>query len=323
MERNMRWGIMGTGRIAGKFCDTLKELEGAEIYAVASRTEERSSDFGLRYGVEKTYGSYEELVQDEQVDIIYVATPIGCHYENVKLCLNAGKHVLCEKAFTQSVAESEELYALAKEKSCFLMEALWTKCQPVFRKIMEWKEEGKFGEIQGVEAKFYTRATREHRLMKNRNQGGPLYDIVIYPLVYACALLGYEPQKMNAIAVKDGDDIDVMESIQLLYENGSFASLTGGLSCERQESLYIHGTKGRVLINREEFHSAQRAVLYDWNNEVVEEFDGTFLISGYEYEAMEAMECIRQGRTESALVPMAETIAVIRLLEECRRRWDD
>lgn len=322
MERKVRWGIMGTGRIAGTFSDMLKELEGAEIYAVASRTEEKSRDFGQRYGAEKCYGSYEALVRDEQVDVIYVATAIGCHYENVKLCLNGGKHVLCEKALTRTVAEAEELDALAKEKNCFLMEALWTRCQPVFRKIMEWKTEGKFGEIQGVEAKFYTCATREHRLMKNRSQGGSLFDLVIYPLVYACALLGYEPQKINAIAVKDGDHVDVMESIQLQYENGSFASLTGGLSCERQESLYIHGTKGRVLIHQENFHKAQRAVLYDWNNEVVEDFEGTFLVNGYEYEAMEAMDCIRRGRTESGMVPMKETIAVIRIMEECSRQWD-
>lgn len=319
MEK-IRWGIMGTGRIAGIFCDMLTKLEQAEIYAVASRTEEKALEFGRKYNAEKSYGSYEALVQDTEADIIYVATPIGCHYENVKLCLNAGKHVLCEKALTQRAAEAEELYALAKEKHLFLMEALWTKCQPVFRKIMEWKAEGRFGKIQGVEAKFYTCATREHRLMKNKNQGGVLFDLTIYPLVYACALLGYEPVKINVAAVKDGDDIDVMESIQLQYADGSFASLTGGLACARQECLYIHGTKGRVLIDQEEFHDARRAVLYDWDNRPVEVFEGPFLVNGYEYEAMEAMKCITEGKAGSELIPMEETIAVIRLLEECAER---
>lgn len=320
MEEKIRWGILGTGRIARKFCDTLKELPQALICAVGSRSPETAERFGMEYGIAHCYGSYEELAQDKDVDIIYVATPIACHYENVKLCLNAGKHVLCEKAFTQNVAEAEELYHLAQEKNLFLMEAMWTKCHPVFRKVMEWKEQGKFGEIQAVEAKFYTCATTEHRLMKNRAQGGSLYDLTIYPLTYACALLGYEPERISALAVKGGDEVDVMESIQLSYADGHFASLTGGLSCERQVSLYIHGTKARVLINREFFFQAQRVVLLDWQNQPIEEFEEPFAISGYEYEAREAMECVSRGSATSSLVPMEETIQVIKLMEECRRQ---
>ena len=319
-QPRIRWGILGTGRIAHTFCDTLRKLPQAELYAVGSRNEETAACFAGKYGISKWYGSYEAFVSDENVDIVYVATPIGSHYENVKLCLNAGKHVLCEKALTQTAQEAEELYALAKEKHLFFMEAMWTKCQPVFQKIMEWKEAGSFGHIQGVEARFYTCATREHRLMRDRNQGGALFDLTIYPLMYACALLGYQPKEMHVLAAKDGDDVDVMETIQLSYADGSFASLTGGLACERQISLYIHGTKGRVLIAEEHFHSAQRAVLLDWDNRPIEEFDGSFLVNGYEYEAMEAMDCLGKGETESSLVPMEETIAIIRLLEECQKR---
>ena len=201
------------------------------------------------------------------------------------------------------------------------MEAMWSKCQPVFRKLLQWKEDGAFGRIQGVDARFYTAATSDHRLYKNRNQGGTLYDLSIYPVTYACALLGYEPERITALAATDGDDVDVMESIQLQYKDGSFASLTGGLACKRQMSLYIHGTKGRVLISQENFHQAQRAVLMDWNNQPVEVYEGIFGINGYEYEAQEAMQCIAEGRTESRLVPMEETIAVIRLLEECKTQW--
>ena len=321
--KKTRWGIMGTGRIAGIFCDMLKELEQAEIYAVASRTEEKALEFGQKYQAEKCYESYEALVQDEAVDIIYVATPIACHYENTKLCLNAGKNVLCEKAFTQTVKEAEELYALAREKQLFLMEALWTKCQPVYRKIMEWKRDGKFGEIQGIEARFYTAATREHRLIKNKSQGGVLFDLTIYPLMYACALLGYEPAKINAVAVKSNDDIDIMESIQLLYENGSFASLVGGLASEKVVSLHVHGTKGRLLLEQEYFFQAQKAVLLDWDNRQIGEIEAPFMANGYEYEAIEAMNCISEGKTQSKLIPMEETIAVIRILEECRKQWNE
>lgn len=319
-QSTIRWGILGTGRIAHTFCDTLKKLPQAEIYAVGSRKEETAACFGREYGASKWYGSYEKFAADQDVDIVYVATPIGSHYENVKLCLNAGKHVLCEKALTQTAREAEELYALAQEKQLFLMEAMWTKCQPVFQKIMEWKKSGGFGRIQGVEARFYTCATREHRLMKDRNQGGALFDLTIYPFMYACALLGYRPKEIHALAAKGGDEVDVMETIQLAYPDGSLASLTGGLACERQLSLYIHGTKGRVLLEKEHFHTAQKAVLLDWDNRTVEEFDGSFQVNGYEYEAMEAMDCIKRGRTESSLVPVRESIEIIRLLEECQKR---
>ncbi|MBE5867790.1 MAG: Gfo/Idh/MocA family oxidoreductase [Lachnospiraceae bacterium] len=317
--KKVRWGIMGIGRMAGVFGNTLKALEQAKVYAVASRNLEKATEFGAEYGAVKCYGSYEELVQDEQVDIIYIATPIACHYDNVKLCLNAGKHVLCEKAFTQSAEGARELYALAKEKKVLLMEGLWTKCQPVFRKIMEWNREGKLGRIQAIDARFYTKGGRDHRLVKNRSQGGVLFDLVIYPLMYACAILGYEPEQISALAVKEGDGgIDIMDSIQLRYKNGAFATLTSGVSHERQISLYIQGTSGRILIQDEFFFQAQRVVLEDWNGQVKEEFDGSFMINGYEYEAIEAMQCIEQGKTRSELLPMEETIAILELLERCR-----
>ena len=322
--KKFRWGIMGTGRIAGKFCDMLKALaweEALEIYAVCSRDVHKAREFGERYDIPNCYGSYEELAQDPQVDLVYVATPVGCHYENIKLCLEAGRNVLCEKTFTEEAGQARELYDLAGSKGLFLMEAMWMKCHPVFRKVMEWRESGMLGELQGVECKFYTKADRNHRLYKNRNQGGVLYDLVLYPLTYACSLLGYEPARVSAAAAIGGDDIDIMNSIQLFYGNGSFATLTGGLSPRRQTCLNIQGTRGRVLIDQEEFHSAQHVALTDWDNQVIEELDAPFLCNGYEYEALEAMECVRQGRTVSGLVPMEETIAMIGLMEECRHQW--
>ncbi len=325
MEQNqtspVRWGILGTGRIARIFCHTLQALPQAEIYAVGSRSQEKAESFGREQGAAVHYGSHAEFVNDEKIDIVYVATPIGSHYGDVKRCLLAGKHVLCEKAFTRTSEEAQELYALAKERNLFLMEAMWTKCQPVYRKIMEWKRDGMFGKIQGVEARFYTCATKDHRLMKDKNQGGALLDLTIYPMMYACSLLGYEPKHISAMAVKGKDEVDVMDSIQFSYSDGSFASLTGGLACQRQVSLYIHGTKGRVLLEQEHFYKAQKASLIDWDNQPIEEFDGAFSVDGYEYEAIEAMECIRRGRTGSALAPIEETLKLISLMEECKKQW--
>lgn len=321
--KKIRWGIMGTGRIANVFCDMLRNLEQAEIYAVGSRDFEKASLFGKKYQVKHCYGSYEGLATDEKIDIIYVATPITCHYHNVKLCLESGKHVLCEKAFTQSVEQARELYELSKRKQLFLMEALWTKCQPTFRKIMQWNQEGKLGQIQAVDAKFYTMGNSEHRLIKYKNQGGVLYDLSIYPLMYACALLGYSPKTIHALAVMGGDNIDITNSIQLQYENGAIATLTSGVAHERQVSLYIQGTKGRILISNEFFFCAQHVELVDWNNNLIEQFDGIFSVNGYEYEAIEAMNCIWERKTQSQLIPMDHTIAILGILEKCKNSYSE
>ena len=317
----VRWGILGTGRIAGIFCNTLAQMEDAEIYAIGSRTKEKAEDFAKDYDVHTTYGSYEELVADEQVDIVYIATPINCHYEHIKLCLLAGKGVLCEKAFTQLSAQAEELYALAKEKGLLLMEALWTRYQPVYRKIVEWKEAGFLGEIRHVDASFYTGGKTDHRLYKDPSQGGCLPDLTIYPILYACSMLGFQPQAIDAWAMKNEHGMDVSESVRLLYENGSFASLTGGLDKERRVLLNIYGTKGRLCIAKENFFKATEAQLLDWDDNEIAFYSEPFAISGYTYEAQEAMKCFRQKQVSSNLHPMEDTIAILKILEECQRQW--
>ena len=317
----VRWGILGTGRIAGVFCDTLAQMTDAQIYAIGSRTEEKAKAFAQTYQAPVSYGSYEALVADENIDIVYVASPINCHYEHVKLCLLAGKGVLCEKAFTQTAEQAEELYALAKEKNLLLMEALWTRYQPVYRKILEWKEAGLFGEIRHVDASFYTGGTKSHRLYKDPSQGGCLPDLTIYPLLYACSMLGFEPKQIDALAMKNEWGMDVTESIRLLYDNGSFASLTGGLDKERRVHLCIYGTKGRLCMNKENFFKATEAELLDWDNNPIAYYKEPFGISGYTYEAQEAMECYKNGQVISSMHPMEDTIAILKILEECHRQW--
>ncbi|MBQ8662390.1 MAG: Gfo/Idh/MocA family oxidoreductase [Eubacterium sp.] len=318
-----RWGILGTGRIANVFCDTLLKVEDAEIYAVGSRTEEKAKLLGAKYHAKKCYSSYEELVSDPDIDIVYVATPIICHYEHVKVCLLAGKNVLCEKLFVQTTEEAEELIALAKSRNLFLMEALWTKFHPVYQKIVQWKEEGKFGDVKCVEASFYTCGTKEHRLYKDTTQGGCLGDLLIYPLLYACTMLGYKPIKVNAAAMKNSDNIDIVESIQMQYTDGKFAALTGGIASERQALLSIYGTEGRMVIHKEYFYEAQSVTLLNWNNEIIDTFECPFEINGYEYEVKEVMQCLRAGQIQSMIHPMEDVIGMLRLMETCRTQWDE
>lgn len=318
MNRKIRWGYMGAGRIAGWFATGMSVLEDAELYAIASRTLEKGENFAKEYGFTRAYGSYEEMLKDPKVDIVYVATPVAEHYSCVKKCLEAGKNVLCEKALTVNGVQADELVALAREKNLFFMEAAWTKCQPVFLKVKEWVESGLIGEIQGMDVCFYTKAGEGHRLYKHELAGGALLDLGFYPVMYACALMGHEPRKILSHMAMGEKRVDYLDSIVLEYEDGRFAHLSCGLGSEKRVSAFILGTKGRITLQDEFFFQATKVTAYDFDNHVLREFDGPFLKNGYEFEAIEAMECLRAGKKESSKVPLDETLAVMKILDTCR-----
>lgn len=319
MNRKIRWGYMGAGRIAGWFATGMSVLEDAELYAIASRTLEKGEKFAKEYGFTRAYGSYDEMLKDPDVDIVYVATPVAEHYSCVKKCLEAGKNVLCEKALTVNAAQAAELIDLAREKDLFFMEAAWTKCQPVFLKIKEWVESGLIGEVQGMDVCFYTMAGEGHRLYKHELAGGALLDLGFYPVMYACAMMGHEPQRILSHTVMGEKRVDYLDSIILEYEGGRFAHLSCGLGSEKRVSAYILGSKGRISLNDEFFFQATKVTAYDFDNHILDEFEGPFLKNGYEFEAMEAMECLRAGLKESPKVPLNETLAIMKILDTCRK----
>ena len=195
MSQKIRIGVIGAGRMAGWFSEGLTVVTDAVRYAVGSRSEEKAQEFADRYGYEKAYGSYEAVLQDPEVDLVYIATPIREHYANIRAALEAGKPVLCEKSLTVNAAQAEEVVALARSKGLFLMEAVWTLCQPVYRKIREWASEGLLGEIQAADGCFYTAAGKGHRLYNAETGGGALLDLGFYPVTYACSFLGMHPEQ--------------------------------------------------------------------------------------------------------------------------------
>lgn len=320
MKREIKWGIIGAGRIAGWFSEGLMVAEGAKRYAVASRTLEKGQDFAKKYGYEKAYGSYEELLQDDKVDIVYVATPVREHYACVKACLEAGKHVLCEKALTVNSQQAKELIDEARERNLFLMEAMWTKCQPVFKQVKNWIADGVLGEIKAVDIRFYTAAGKDHRLYKHDLAGGAFLDLGYYPVTVACSLLGNEPQKIVNHSVIGKTNVDLLDSIILEYEDGKFAHLSCGLGSEKMVSLYILGTKGRITMQKEFFFQAEHAEVLNFDNEVIASYSGPFLKNGYEFEAMEVMECLRNEKRESDIVKLDDTLSVMKILDECRKQ---
>ena len=328
MNKKIRFGVIGAGRMAGWFSEGLIVVEDAVRYAVGSRTREKAQAFADKFGFEKAYGSYEEILNDPAVDLVYIATPIREHYANIKAALEAGKPVLCEKSLTVNAAQAEEVVALARSKGLFLMEAMWTNCQPVYRKIKEWAERGLLGEIRAVDGNFYTAAGKGHRLYNAATGGGALLDLGFYPVTFACSFLGMNPDRIQSYTImgtKAGQDgtetagpVDFIDSIVLSYANGSFAHLSTGLGEKKRAAMYLMGTKGRVSLQDELFFQARKAQAFDLDNEVLASIDEPFLKNGYEYEAMEAVRCLQEGRTESELVPLDESIAVMRILNTCR-----
>lgn len=312
------WGILGAGRMAGWFSTGLQVVEDANRYAIASRTLEKAERFADTYGFQKNYGSYEEMLQDPKVDIVYIATPVREHYTWIKASLEAGKPVLCEKCITVNRKQLKELICLAQNKHLFLMEAMWMKCQPVFRQIQRWVDSDVLGDVRAMDCHFYTCAGKGHRLYRPELAGGALLDLGYYPVSAAITLIKKDIHNITSRMVIRGG-VDVQDTILLDYKDGCFADLRCGLGAEKSARLYLVGTKGRVILQNEFFFQAQTAQAVDYDNKILAETEGRFRGNGYEYEAMEAQKCLTEGLTESSLVPLSESLAAMTVLDKCRQ----
>ncbi|MGI6020316.1 MAG: Gfo/Idh/MocA family protein [Lachnospiraceae bacterium] len=315
-KEKIKWGFMGAGRICGWMAEAMSVIEDAEKYVIASRTLEKAQAFAAKHGFTKAYGSYEEMLSDPEVDIVYIGTPVSEHFKHIKMCLEAGKNVLCEKSLTLSGAEAREAVKMAREKNLFLMEAMWMKCQPAYRKVKEWIANGLMGEIQAVDVRFYTAAGKGHRLYDKSIAGGALLDLGVYPITYACDMLGYHPEQIISNSVIGQTGVDYFDSIVMTYPGGKTAHCSTGLGSEKMVSVFLLGSKGRVTISKEFFFQAQSVELLDFDSNVIDSFSEPFMKNGYEYEAIEAMKCLREGKIESDLIKLDDTVAVMEILDK-------
>ncbi|WP_226038091.1 Gfo/Idh/MocA family protein [Aquibacillus saliphilus] len=320
MEKKIKWGILGTGGIAKKFAEDLSYASNADRIAVGSRTKNSAKEFAERYGIERAYGSYQELAEDKDVDAIYVATPHPFHKENVMACLRAGKAVLCEKPFTVRAEELEELIDFAKDKKLFLMEAMWTRFLPPIVKVREWINNGKIGEVRLVKADFGFRApwNPEWRLLNPDLGGGALLDAGIYPVSFASMILGAKPEKITSTAHIGETGVDEEFSIIMSYPGGKTASLNGAVRLNLTNEAYILGTEGYIHIPS--FHSAKSASLYI-GKEKVETFIDDRESTGYAFEAEEVGRALSEGLKESSVMPLNESLEIMKLMDEVRGQW--
>ncbi|MGW0419173.1 Gfo/Idh/MocA family protein [Streptomyces sp. NPDC003015] len=321
-EQRVRWGILATGGIAAAFTADLVDLPDAEVVAVASRSEASAKAFAERFGIERAYGEWGALAEDADIDVVYVATPHAAHRAAAGLCLSAGRNVLCEKAFTLNAREAEELVALAKEHDRFLMEAMWMYCNPLIRRLKALVDDGAIGEVRTVQADFGLAGPfpPAHRLRDPAQGGGALLDLGVYPVSFAQLLLG-EPSDVTAKAVLSEEGVDLQTGALLSWDSGALASLHCSLTGGTATIASVTGSLGRIDIPNGFFHP-DRFVLHrdgrDPEEFVADPAHGPR--NSLKHEAREVMRALRAGETQSPLVPLEGTLAVMRTLDAVRDR---
>jgi predicted dehydrogenase len=316
MTTRTRWGILATGGIAGAFATDLKLLPQADLVAVGSRNLDTAQAFAAKHEIPRAYGSWSELAADPDLDVIYVATPHSAHHAASKLCLLAGKAVLCEKPITLDRAAAEDLVATARDQGVFLMEGMWTRTLPAIRRMRELVDGGAIGEVTAVYADFAIGGPfpETHRLRARALGGGALLDLGVYPITFAHIFLGV-PARIAAVATLNADGVDENTGMVFGYPGGAIATLHCGIVGNSPVSATVVGTAGRVVIPAGFFHtSGFTLVRGDQAEEVTLPRRG----NGLGYEAEEVMDCLAHGRTESELVPLATSLAVMGIMDEVR-----
>jgi dihydrodiol dehydrogenase / D-xylose 1-dehydrogenase (NADP) len=316
MVKRFKWGIVGPGSIAHKFAGALKSIPEAEFYAVASRSRERALEFGRLYGVEneKCFGSYEELFNDNEVEIVYIAVPHSFHKELSIAALKSGKAVLCEKPAALNSQEAAEIIKASRENCQFYMEAMWTRFLPVIREVIDRIRKGVIGDIMMIQADFGFKAefNPEDRLFKPSLGGGSLLDVGIYPVSLATSFLGTNIDKIFAVGDMGITGVEEQCAVAIRYKNGELASLSSSLRTNTPQAAHIMGTKGRIYIP--DFWRAESAVIITEKGQ--ENINIPYICNGYEYEALEVMNCISEGKLQSDIMPQEETLKIMNIMDE-------
>lgn len=317
-EQRVRWGILATGGIAAAFTADLVDLPDAEVVAVASRSEESAKAFAERFGIERAYGEWGALAEDADIDVVYVATPHSAHRAAAGLCLEAGRNVLCEKAFTLNAREAEELVGLARERGSFLMEAMWMYCNPLIRQLKALVDDGAIGEVRSVQADFGLAGPfpPSHRLRDPAQGGGALLDLGVYPVSFAQLLLG-EPSDIAARATLSDEGVDLQTGALLSYDSGALASVHCSIIGGTATSASVTGSLGRIDVPYG-FFFPDRFVLHRDGRDPEEFKAEAGPRNSLKYEAVEVMRALRAGETESPLVPLDGTLAVMRTMDTVR-----
>jgi predicted dehydrogenase len=324
-DRPVRWGILATGKIATAFTENLALLDDCTVAAVGARRQESADAFAAQHGIGSAYGDYRALVEDPDVDVVYVASPHALHREHVELAFDAGKPVLCEKAITLTASDAQALVDRARAENLFLMEAMWMRCNPLVRRLQDLVGSGRLGQVRQVcgDLGFVVDKPPTDRLLDPALGGGALLDMGIYPLTFASLFLG-EPSQVSATATLSEAGVDLSIAVGLGYDSGAVASITSTMTAWSPRTATIATDLGRIDVPAP-FHHPTTVTWTPLTGDPdvtgapqPQELHGELIGTGLAHEAIEVVRCLRNGETESPLVPLDDTVALMRQMDRIR-----
>ena len=317
----IRWGILSTGSMARTFARNLRLAQGAELAAVASRTKEKADAFGDEFNIPRRYEGYAELAADPDVDVVYIATPNTMHKEHTLMSLESGKAVLCEKPFATNAAEAQVMIARARKKQRFLMEAMWTRFLPLMAKVRGVLADGVLGDVRMLTADFGFRAKGDEMteiLMNPAFGGGSLLDVGVYPVSLASMVLG-PPSSLATLAHLGETGVDEQAGMILGYAGGQLALLHSSIRTTTPQEATIMGTERCIRIHAPFWRSSKMTIVEEDGAEQV--IEAPFEGDGYQFEAVEVMDCLRGGGLESAVMPLDASLDIMETMDRIRAQW--
>ena len=315
----MKIGILGAGRIAACTAPAMIALAEVECYAVASRSLERAEAFARQFGFRKAYGSYIQMLEDPEVELVYIATPHSHHFEHMMLCMQYGKAVLCEKAFTMNADQARAVQAYSQEHGIFAAEAIWPRYMPSRTIIADVLASGIIGKPNTLTANLSYVIDWDPRIADPWLAGGALLDIGVYGINFALMHFGTDIERVESSVRMTDAGVDGMETITIFYRDGRMAVLTHSIYARSDRKGIIHGDRGYIVV--ENINNPQSVSVFDTEDRLVEYYPVPEQINGYEYEFRECVEALRCGRTESWSMPLADSVYVMEFMDALRKQW--
>ena len=319
----MKMAILGAGGIATKMATTIGQMEEVESYAIASRDLKKAEDFAKEYKMKHAYGSYEEMLADSQVDLVYIALPHSHHHEWTMKSLQAGKHVLCEKAFAVNEKQAREMVQLAEEKGLLLSEAIWTRYMPSRKIIAEIMEKGTIGEVKMLSANLGYKIDWVERIMEPKLAGGALLDLTVYLLHFVDMFWTGDVKKIQGNCVKTQTGVDGQETVIIEYQDGRMATLFSTIYSLTDRKGFIYGSKGFIEVENINNPEAIRVYTQENNGpKPIADYEIPQQITGFEYQVEACKKAIEEGKTECPEVPHSQIIKVMHQMDELRRQFE-
>ena len=315
----MKIGILGAGKISHSTVPAMIALDEIECYAVASRSLEKAQAFADQYGFQKAYGSYEEMLRDPEVELVYVATPHSHHFEHMMLCMQHGKAVLCEKAFTMNAKQARTVMQYAKEHNIFAAEAIWPRYMPSRKMINDVIASGVIGKVNTLTANLSYVIHKVPRIYRPELAGGALLDIGVYGINFALMHFGTDIERVESSVQLTATGVDAMETITIFYKDGRMAVLTHSIYARSDRKGMIHGDRGYIVV--ENINNPQSISVFDTEDRLIARYDVPKQINGYEYQFAECARALMDGRNESWSMPLADSVYMMEFMDSLRKQW--